>query len=132
MAIRVEWGNPEQTVLLQIFVGRWDLVGYMIALDEMDQHINSVGHVVNVIADLTSSQSMPLNLTSVARRIEKARGPNHGVYIVVHAQMYFKTMIGLVEKLAPNIGKWVKYANTVEEAYALHTQLYQNNPTNPN
>lgn len=118
MPILTTWGNPEHTVILQEFKGRWNINDIHPTFDLTGEMMNSVPHKVDFICDLSQSGMPTGNLLSVVRRLER-RDSNTGKTILVGANPYIKTMGEVFQRINPSLLKKFFFVGTVEEAWAL-------------
>ena len=114
--IRVEWGNPEKTILKEIIEGEWTLADIYGMLDAADKLISQVPHRVDIIADMSSARFSKSNLLSTLGRIERRRPTNTGMIVAVKANTYLKAMAELARKVAPTALVNVQFADTLEQA----------------
>ncbi|MBL8153998.1 MAG: hypothetical protein JNM70_07430 [Anaerolineae bacterium] len=118
MPIHITWGNPEHTVILQEFQGRWNINDLHTAFDQTNEMKKSVPHTVNFICDLRQSGMPSGNFLSVVRRLER-QPSNIGRTIMVGANHYIKTLGEVFKTISPSVLKTFFFVGTLEEAWAL-------------
>src|SRR5690348_16431814 len=101
MPIRVEWGNPEKTILLEIIEGQWTLADIYAMLEETDQMVGEVQHRVDIIADMTSAQFSSANLLSAISRTQRSASSNAGMIVVIKANRYIKSVADVAARVVP-------------------------------
>lgn len=119
MPIRVEWANPEKTILLEIVEGEWTLKDAYNLLDEVYHRMAEVPHRVDIIADMTQSHFSRQNIFSTFNHLQRRSSPNAGIIVVVRANAYVKSIADLARKIAPRGLAKIQFVDTMEEAYAV-------------
>ena len=119
MPIRVEWGNPEKTVLMEIVEGEWTLADIYGMLDEANKLISAVPHRVDIIADMTHARFSKSNLLSALSRAERRHPSNTGTVVAVKANSYLKAVAELARKVAPKALTNLQFVDDLEQAYGL-------------
>ncbi len=128
MPIRVEWGNPDKTIILEIIEGQWTLADIYGMLEEVDQMVAEVPHRVDIIADMTSAQFSSANLLSAINRTQRSPTSNAGMIVVVKANRYIKALADVAARVVPKSTEQMRFVETMDEAHALLAKL---NPTKP-
>ena len=116
MPITYEWDNPEQTILLETFEGRWTLEEYHTLVDAAADMLNSVEGYVHVIADFSQSRSSPKNIMSGARYAEKRLPRNQGVVVFVQPNVIFQAFIRVAQQLNFRAARHLLLADDLDEA----------------
>lgn len=120
MAIEVRWDNPEKTILLQKFEGKWSGAEYYASLDEMSVLLKDVPQRVHLVGDMTNSIGIPaLNLLAASGRVVKMVEHQFATITVVKAHNYFQSLVNVVRRMSPALAERVYFVNTLDEAYKL-------------
>lgn len=120
MAIEVRWDNPEKTILLQKFEGKWSGAEYYASLDEMSVLLKDAPQRVHLVGDMTNSIGIPaLNLLAASGRVVKMVEHQFATITVVKAHNYFQSLVNVVRRMSPALAERVYFVNTLDEAYKL-------------
>ncbi len=117
MAYKIDWDNPEKTVVLQQYIlpaSKDDL--YMLA-KESSKLLNSVYHTVHLIID-ERNINMVLN-SSDMRYLERLTPGNQGVVIMIvdETALKYKEVVQTIgKKIAPQAFDKPFFAASIEEA----------------
>jgi len=127
MAIEVAWGNPEKTIILQTYDGKWTWDEFFQASEVETGHLmDSVTHTVDVITDYTDSVSMPSSATLRFGRIYNLpifRHENAGKLILVGPNYLIQVMVDLFQRMYPDTNIQIFTVNTIEEAHGLLEEI---------
>lgn len=99
MPIRLEWYDPDETILLEIFDGQWDVNDFNRMLDQSRALLLAKDHIVHIILDFSASTSNPRNLLSGARAAERKMAHNQGVVIFVQSSPLIRAFVELSRRL---------------------------------
>ncbi|MBL8153999.1 MAG: hypothetical protein JNM70_07435 [Anaerolineae bacterium] len=116
MPIQTTWGNPEQTVILQEFQGKWNINDLHTAFDMAATLTEAVPRRIDFICDLRPSGLPSGNFLSALRRMERAPVVNTGITIAVGANHYIKALSDAFKTISPNLLKKFFFVDTMEEA----------------
>ena len=119
MPIRVEWGNPEKTILLETMAGNWTVMDINIMLAEVKAMMTEVPHRVDIIADLTDANFTFDNLLPLVNRTQHSRPLNGGTVVGVNVPRSLKAVIALAARFSPKVAEDIRFVDSLEEAYAL-------------
>jgi len=120
MGIEVKWDNPEKTILLQTFEGKWSGAEYYASLDEMSVLLKDASQRVHLVGDMTDSIGIPaLNLLAASGRVVKMVEQQFATITVVKAHNYFQSLVNVVRRMSPALAERVYFVNTLDEAYKL-------------
>lgn len=123
MTIKVQWENPEKTILRQKFQGKWTGAEYYTSLDEISNLLKDVGHRVHWIGDMTDSVGIPsLNLLAASGRVVKMIEHQFATVTIVKAHSYFQSLVNVVRRMSPALAERVYFVKTLDEAYGLLTK----------
>jgi hypothetical protein len=123
MGIKVEWANPDQTILHLIFQRGWkwdDLYG---AIQQADDLITSVLHTVHMLIDIREAGGLPRDFMRVAGDVFSSGDAraNEGQKIVVGAngliQIAYKGFLTVYGHKLQN--RPFLFAPTLDTAYAM-------------
>lgn len=118
MPIRLEWGNPEHSILLEIVEGEWTLVEVYQMLDDIYDMIIGLPHRVDIIADMSHAKFSTTNLLSALGHVQRRQPPNAGMLVVVRANSYLRSIADIARKVAPKALIEIRFVDSLEEAYA--------------
>ncbi len=120
MNIRLEWDNPEQTILRQVFVGKWNWTQLNESLEEIIKHLDAADVPIDIIADLRQSSPMPSGATPHFHRINKLLNhPQFGLSLILGSDMIIRTFAGLLLRVYPRLNHKIRFAATIEEAHSI-------------
>lgn len=87
MSIGVRWGNPAQTIIHLEFKRGWKWQDVYAALQQADDMITSVEHVVHLLIDVRGAGGIPVDFMTVAGDMfaQGSARPNEGKRVVVGA-----------------------------------------------
>ena len=123
MPIDVEWDNEQQTIIRQIFEGKWTWREFLAATTiETNNRIRSVEHMVHVISDFRESDSLPFGGSALSYAKEAlADFPENGGLVLIVSESYFLRSLVLIFRnvFRGKMGNRTHTVKTMEEAYAL-------------
>jgi hypothetical protein len=126
MSVTVTWDNPNRTILLQQFSGRWTWDEfYRVTYDQTRHLMFSAPHTVHVIADIEHSSyttSMSGSLTQV-RNVALAYPDNWGVLVLVNSHPFLTILMGVFNRTYPDLADRIFVAASRAEAYAIIEQF---------
>jgi hypothetical protein len=122
MAIEIRWVNAEKTILIQHFQGYWTVNDYKQMVDESAQLLQTVPHIVHIIADGTHNQTAPLGMLGGMRYALRKLPPNQGIVVFVRPNHFLETIIQMGRMLAPHLLHTTFVAETVDEALQIIAQ----------
>lgn len=117
MAIKIEWDNPEKTILRYRFIDNWSWDEYLEQLKVGREMMATVSHKVCILNDLTAMKSLPPNFITLARSVIGSRPENTGLAIFVSSSIFFKTMHNVLGKVLPEVPTHYLLVQTEAEAY---------------
>lgn len=135
MSIQLNWCNEEKTILCHNYEGTWTLEDLHNMIDKSYSLIDSVGHagIVDIIADVSQSQTPPGKLLSVSRHYRSKRHERQGIQVVVGTSLrlsFMKIITQTAMAIIPQ-ARNVRFASTVEEAHQIiksnRQQLHHSN-----
>src|SRR5690242_1382476 len=102
MSVEIIWDNEEKTILRFIFDRRWSWQEFFEAKAAAYTLIGTVNHPVGIILHGPPETNLPPNALSHSRNALRNTHPNTRIVVFVLTSAFFRTMIGIVVKIAPN------------------------------
>ena len=133
MPVEVKWRDENQTVILQIFSGRWTWDEfYEYNSHRIPEMMRQVNHTVHIVSDFTAGQSLPIGgAITHARNVVSHYPDNWGTLIVVSNNMFIQSMVNIFGKVfQTSFGDKVHSAESREEAYAIIESWQKANDSN--
>lgn len=123
MGGRVQWDDPEQTILRFEFEGEWDwVVVRQVAL--MGQEMSaSVEHRVDSVVDLRQSHGLPAHSLSQFEQLAQFPSPNSGVIVIVGGGNLVASLLNIFKRVYRSAAAKYHYVETMEEAERLIRRL---------
>ncbi len=118
MPVSVIWDNEEQTIIRYVFEGRWTLDELFVVMEQEDQMIASVEHMVDIIVDFQNSGTVPDHLIANFPKIfesSSASHPNVGITVIVGAAGFAEMLANIFSKVFTRMVT----ASTLEQARAI-------------
>ncbi len=112
----MRWDNPEKTTVYEAFEGRWDVKDVHQAMDDFNRLMEPNMLPVDIIVDLTQSQSNPTNLALAAGRADQVLKGRINQLVVIGANYYLQTISTVLTRMIPAMRGTAKFAATMEEA----------------
>lgn len=127
MKIRVEWDDPEKTVLRYDFLEGWTWSDYLAAVEVSNPMMKSVGYTIDFIANFEHSALPPLWTFAGFQRSRDYSPPNLGVIVVVGASRFVEALINLAvfTRLYKKLGQKIVVVHTLQDARAAIAQWRQ-------
>lgn len=120
MLHRVEWANLENTVIIQIFNGKWSGHDQEIITQQTFNLAVSVPHTVHVIIDARNVEGFPkVIISDIVPLLEKWVPPNQGLVISVGANQFMRSLANLSRLIAPRATQNLHFVRTMEQAWQL-------------
>ena len=116
MPITVKWYNEEKTILLEIFEGQWTLVEYRQLIDEAVALLATVDHTVHIIADASTSGTLPGQMTTGILYAIRQIPLNQGLTVFVDADLFTRVLIQIASKLSAKVVQTTFTASSIEDA----------------
>lgn len=122
--IRVEFDNPEHTIIRWDFRGRWTWDDWYVSVQQVIALRASVNDkpVVPAIINFKLSGPLPLGALPHARATGEFMDPRDYV-VIVHASGYMRSMIEAFRLLNPSFRERILLADTLDDARALITRI---------
>lgn len=133
MQHRVEWANLENTVIIQIFNGKWSSHDQEIITQQTFNLAVSVPHTVHIIIDARKVEGFPkVVISDIVPLIEKMTPPNQGLVISVGTNQFMRSLANLSRLIAPRATQNLHFVRTMEQAWALlHKETGISPPPSP-
>lgn len=117
MPITVHWDDSAQTVVRWDLTGRWTWQEFAAAQEESDAMVISVAHLVDVIANLEQSPTLPENPLSHYRQAVARKPENRGLVVFAGAGTFVQAMGQIFNRVfGERIQDEIVFVATVEEA----------------
>ncbi|MBN1967447.1 MAG: hypothetical protein JW910_22525 [Anaerolineae bacterium] len=124
MAITVCWLDETQTVVFYSFAGKWDWNELVGAMGQANALMGTVPHPVDVIADLSGSLHLPVNLLEMGRNAAKVHRPaNMGMVVVVQGGAFLEPAVNVMRRIYRELDYAMRYVNSLDEARAAIVQV---------
>lgn len=119
MSITVNWANPEKTIIIYTYEGRWSMEQFNESYVTARQFMDTVDHQVDFIIDVRNSSLLPSGILSRGRNVVTAGHPNEGRTAIVGASTFVRSMLDLFSRLYGARYRESKFylAPTLEDAY---------------
>jgi hypothetical protein len=127
MGISAQWDNEEKTVILVTFEAEWTWDD-VIAIDaQATAMYDSVGHQVDLIADLRENKLVVSGILSYARSLLTTNWhPLVGIVIVVGISSQVRALFDAAAAVTGKRWERVRFVNSLEEARGLIAQNHAN------
>jgi hypothetical protein len=120
MLSTVEWGTPQQTVIIQTYTGNWTIQDQLAIADQSKALSETVPHQVHVIVDVRKAYGVPKMLVSqIAPELERRVPQNQGQLVVVGASKFIQGLIEIAKMVAPRATDNLHFVRTLDQAWAL-------------
>jgi hypothetical protein len=120
MQYRVEWGNAEQTVIIQSLDGSWSDVDIVAMAQESRALAETVTHTVHIIIDIRKVDSFPRTLISKSAPLIEGQVPaNQGILICVGANEFIQALVNIARMIAPRATANMHFVRTMQKAWAI-------------
>ena len=116
MGIEIVWDDPEETIIRYIFDTNWTWDDFYTARDHAYRLIDIRQVRVAVIFDIPPDMRLPSNmLTNSKNALERRHANTHAIVIVV-PNLYLRTLLEIVVKLAGSKADILEMVPTLEVA----------------
>lgn len=125
MPLHAEWDTTEKATVRLTYDGKWtvnDLHHFFDQVARMSQEANCR---VNIVSDMRNATSSPANMFSVLTRAERVFSAHVNTIVVVAANKYFTTLVGVAQKIAPKALSKFHFVSNLDEAYAALHKINQ-------
>ena len=120
MPIKVEWANPQHTVIHYNIMGNWTWDDFDSANTTLTNMIETIDHKVDIICDLSSSTALPPRiLSNVGRKLRQKSSPKVSHIITVGISSLLRTLTDVLRTLYPAATANIIHAHTLDHAYRL-------------
>ena len=125
MTIHVKWGNNDKTILIWVFEAAWDWDEFYASQEKSTAMLETVSsHIVDVIADMRHTRSLPSDMLSRYRQSRQFIAANEGRTVIV-ANLLVKTLAITYNSIFSRSADKLLVADTLEEAYSLLIPIRQ-------
>lgn len=127
MGISVEWDNAEKTIVLIAFDPAWTWKDVQTVDTRAIVMYDSVGHIVDVIADISHSKLVSTGFLSYIRSLLTTEWhPHVGIAIVVGASPSVRALFNAAALVARKPLDRIRFAQSLDEARLLIEQRRAN------
>lgn len=119
MSVHVTWDNNDHTVLRYDFDGDWQWEEFQTAFRRAREMLETVGHIVDVIADFRTSSSVPTETLARLAYVGSSSPINLGNTILVGSNTFSMTTLALFRTFYSNVAHVFDTAYSLERARAL-------------
>ena len=116
MKIHVDWGNPEETILVWTFENGWGTTDFKEVLPISIEMLSSKEHTVDVLADFQRTFTRPTNLIALAQLGVGQAPPNIGQVVIISRSTFWQWMYQVFSRLYRHDVEF-KFARDASEAY---------------
>jgi len=120
MPIEVVWEDEAQTIICQRFNGKWNKQDFMESSRKNFEMIESVGHPVDVIMDLTANETNPmqaLNIFNTSQSLDEVTSEHQRAVVIVGANLMVEMALKAAKRIARKAAANAFVAKSVEEAH---------------
>lgn len=117
MSYLVEWGDENQTIVIQTYNGKVSIEDYYRAVDESAKLLSSVDHPVDLIMDTTEAKTDMKGFLQAVSYANKKVPKNQRLVIVVGANHFIQMLSKIASTIAPKAAENGYFVDTLEEAH---------------
>ena len=119
MPITHKWMNPEKSILMVKFAGKWDMREYYANVAELTRLVGTQEHGVVTIGDLTENAGVPPQFLNSGFHSQKLIQPNNLGVILFGLNMYMETIVRIYCTVFSKSAETMMTVKTHDEA--IHT-----------
>jgi hypothetical protein len=118
MAVTLSWDDAEHTILRYDFTGRWTWDEFHDVLVQVVKILDQAPAEINMIADLSQSAGIPLNLLPNIKRVAEMAHPRAGLTVYVGTGGLLRAFGEMFTKIYPSAAAKYKFdfARTLDDA----------------
>ncbi|MEP7288969.1 MAG: hypothetical protein ABI947_24715 [Chloroflexota bacterium] len=133
MPVTVAWDNDDHTTICINLIHPWGWVDYDTGIAQVYGLMNSVEHTVNVISNIPQGTSFPMgNVLLHFRHTTESLPENIGQIVVSGGNLAANIVIAIFGRAYSALGSRLAFANNLEEARTLLTNLAPPNNSEDN
>ncbi len=122
--IKVEWYNPEKTIILQKREPGWTWADFDAAVDQYAALVRSVDHRVAIICDCLDAPNPPSSSAlGHYRRAAELKPENLVLMVIVSPGGFLKMMGEVFTRAAPGEREFLQFVHTMKAAEALCAEV---------
>ena len=125
MPVRIEWDNPQQTILHVCYEGQWTWKEFYDAAKDCAALASTVPHRVYIIAEMSGGFLPPGAPFVHSEKVMKQGNGNMGFVVVVSSNRFINGLMSVSSRIVPKWGEKYCTATTIEQARALIEQDQQ-------
>jgi len=118
MAVTLSWDDAEHTILRYDFTGRWTWDEFHDVLVQVVKILDQAPAEIDIIADLSQSAGIPLNLLPNIKRVAEMAHPHAGLTVYVGTSGLLRAFGEMFSKIYPAAAAKYKFdfARTLDDA----------------
>ena len=115
VSVSIELANPARTLVRFSLIGEWTWEEYARAREEFRKVYDRGAGRVDLIVDLSTSVTVPINALSHTRQALSHAHPRLGDVVIV-GDDYLRVLLTVFQKMHPGLGGRMAYAPSLDEA----------------
>jgi len=119
MGVFVTWDNEARTTLRYDFVGDWGWDEFLAAYRQAEAMFESVGHLVDVIADFQQSGCVPVETLARLAYIFRDRPENLGSSVIVADRTFTTTSFAIFGQYYSDVARTYQLVHSLDKARGL-------------
>lgn len=125
MVVRVQWDDPDETVLRMEFSDSWTWGDFLAAVDIEWDWMEQVDHRVDVIVDMQALDGLPRDALAQIHYIAPHLHSNRGLLVLAGAAAVTQGYADILGQRRPHIGEDIILAPSLDSARAVLSRLYK-------
>ncbi|MBN1202362.1 MAG: hypothetical protein JXJ20_10945 [Anaerolineae bacterium] len=117
MPITVQWDDDDHKAVRWEFEGDWNWYEYQAAQAQSNALIDTVDHVVDVIAVMQNTRDLPREAFDNYRRLEKTSHPNRGRIVIVGSDTFIRSMLETFNQVYKRGSSGFILVRSIQEAH---------------
>lgn len=118
MSVMVTWDNNERTVIRYHFDGDWQWEEFKAAFRHAQEMLETVGHIVDVIADFQTSDCVPTETLARLAYVARNRPANLGNSVIVGTKVFAMTTLSVFSAFYGDAARIYQWAHSLDRARA--------------
>ena len=116
MGIIVNWDDKNQRVIRYQLEGDWDWADFDYAILESLQFSEELSHNIDVIFDLSQSNSIPDGIVLYFKKLLKTVPANRRHFVVVGTNPQLSVIVTMFNRIFKSVSGRISYTDTLERA----------------
>ncbi len=121
MTVRVDWDDPDHSILLYTLGCRWTWDEFYDAVDKGIAMTNTVSHQICIIVDYQSSQGLPPGAIGQFNRITRLMTPQIELVIIAGGGTLLLSLFNIFLLIAGNVASKYCWVSDLDKAYSTLT-----------